>query len=135
MALILVVDDDASLANAIEMVLENDGFEVVVANSGRRALELVESAEIDVAVLDIFMPGMDGFETIGAFRRRAPMVPIIAMSGFRDSLKAIPDVLATAAELGAVFSLEKPFRASDLVTAVKACSAFSLADAVPAVTI
>ncbi len=128
MARILVIDDDLSLATAIEMVLQNYGFEVVVANSGRRALDLVETADVDVIVLDMVMPGMNGLETIRAFRQRVPAVPIIATSGFGKSRRSTPDVLATATECGAAFSLRKPFGTSDLIAAIRACSAFSIAD-------
>jgi CheY-like chemotaxis protein len=128
MARILVIDDDLSLATAIEMVLQNYGFEVVVANSGRSALDLVEAADVDVIILDMVMPGMNGLETIQAFRQRVPAVPIIATSGFGESRRSSPDVLATATQCGAAFSLRKPFGISDLISAIRACGAFSIGD-------
>ncbi len=135
MARILVVDDDPSLAHAIQMVLEDGGFDVIVANSGCLALEIIERAEVDVILIDVFMPGTDGFETIRSLCRRLPTVPVIAMSGswYRSAPESVPDVLAMATESGAAFGLRKPFRAGDLIAAINAVSVFSLAADAPAV--
>jgi DNA-binding NtrC family response regulator len=120
---ILVVDDDASVCTAIKAILELEGFDVIVAGSGRRALEAIETSTIDVIVVDIFMPGMNGLQTIKEFQRRAPAIPVIAMSGFsfRETSKSAPDFLAMASKLGAAFSLHKPFRPSELTTAIESC--------------
>ena len=74
---ILIVDDDQAVRMAIRVLLEHEGFEVVVAESGRRAIEAVDGAAFDLVIVDIFMPGMDGLETIKAFHRCAPGLPII----------------------------------------------------------
>jgi CheY-like chemotaxis protein len=120
---ILIVDDDKAVRMAIRVLLEHEGFEVIVAESGRRALEAVEAAAVNLVIVDIFMPGMDGLETIRAFHRCAPGLPIIAMSGFmfRDSSAPAPDFLGMATKLGATRSLQKPFRPAELLSAVEAC--------------
>jgi DNA-binding response OmpR family regulator len=120
---ILVIDDDTSVRVAIKTLLEHEGFEVVAAEDGRAGLEALESTPFDLVVVDIFMPGMDGLETITALHRRVPGVPIIAMSGFmfRDSSAPAPDFLSMAAKLGAASSLHKPFRPRELIAAVRAC--------------
>ncbi len=82
MARILVVDDDTAVRAAIQIVLERDGHEVVAASSGRAGIAAVNESTFDVVICDIFMPDMDGIETIQEFHRRAPNVPVIAMSGF-----------------------------------------------------
>src|SRR5262245_27753103 len=71
------------------------------------------------------MPGMDGLQSIRAFKHYAPSVPVIAISGFmfRDSSRPAPDFLAMATKLGAAYSLHKPFRATDLLRLVEACLA------------
>lgn len=73
-------------------------------------------AEFGLVIVDIFMPGMDGLEAIGALNRHAPETPIIAMSAvlFRDSAKPAPDFLGMAAKLGAASSLHKSLRPRDL---------------------
>jgi CheY-like chemotaxis protein len=75
-------------------------------------------------MIDIFMPGMDGLETIKGFRERAPTVPIVAMSGFRfrnSCMAPAPDFLGMAAKLGATYCLQKPFGPQQLMTAITTC--------------
>ena len=130
MARILVVDDDTAVLGAIKLVLERDGHEVVLAGSGRVGVSAVESNVFDVVICDIFMPGMDGIETIHAFRKTNPHMPVIAMSGFmfRDSHAPAPDFLTLATKLGAAYSLRKPFRPQELLKAVRECTANGASD-------
>jgi CheY-like chemotaxis protein len=123
MARILVVDDDKAVRAAIEIVLNHEGYEVVSAESGQAGVEAVTTSRFDAVLVDIFMPGMDGIETIKAFNARAPGTPIIAMSGFmfRDSPEGAPNFLQMATKLGAAYSLQKPFRPRELLKAVKTC--------------
>jgi CheY-like chemotaxis protein len=125
MSRILVVDDDTAVRGAIKMVLERDGHHVVLAGDGRAGVSAVQSDTFDVVICDIFMPGMDGIETIHAFHQSNPQMPIIAMSGFmfRDGHGPAPDFLALATKLGAACSLRKPFRPQDLLKAVRECTA------------
>ena len=123
MSRVLVVDDDKAVRTAINTVLEHHGFDVVVAEDGRSGLQALQGHTFDVVIVDIFMPGMDGLETIRAFNRHAPTVPVIAISGFlfRDSAKPAPDFLSMATKLGAAYSLHKPFRPKDLLQVVERC--------------
>jgi CheY-like chemotaxis protein len=123
MSRVLVVDDDKAVRTAIKTVLEHNGFDVVVAEDGRSGIAEVQGHSFDVVIVDIFMPGMDGLETIRAFHKHAPSVPVIAISGFlfRDSAKPAPDFLSMATKLGAAYSLHKPFRPRDLLQVVEAC--------------
>jgi CheY-like chemotaxis protein len=100
---VLVVDDDKAIRSVIKTVLELEGFDVVVAEDGRRGIAAIQSHNFDVVIVDIFMPGMDGLETIRVFNRHAPSVPVIAISGFlfRDSSIPAPDFLSMATKLGA----------------------------------
>src|SRR6188474_2651851 len=120
---ILVVDDDTAVRGAIKMVLEQDGHEVVLASNGRAGV--AEEGSFDLVICDIFMPGMDGIETITAFHRSNPQMPVIAMSGFmfRDGQTPAPDYLSLSTKLGAAFSLRKPFRPQELLKAVRQCMA------------
>jgi CheY-like chemotaxis protein len=127
---ILVVDDDTAVRGAIKMVLEQDGHEVTLAANGRAGVAAVEAGTFDLVICDIFMPGMDGIETIHAFHRHNPRMPVIAMSGFmfRDGQTPAPDYLSLSTKLGAAYSLRKPFRPHELLKAVRQCMANVAAD-------
>jgi len=117
MARILVIDDDQPVRTAIKTLLEIQGHEVVIANDGREGLKTLETAHFDVLMVDMFMPGMDGVETIDLVRRRDLELPIIMMSG----LAAPPDPKDRVTQLGAIRRLSKPFRPADLSAAIDEC--------------
>lgn len=123
MANILIVDDDNSVQRTLRLLLEADGHHVVSAPDGRNGLDLAEAEAFDLLFLDIFMPVMDGFETLRRFRQQQPTLPIVAISGRpipSDSAEG-PDFLAMATRLGAIQSLQKPFRLNALLDTVAAC--------------
>jgi CheY-like chemotaxis protein len=119
---VLIIDDDDSVCIAIKAVLLKHDCVAVVADRGQLGLWLFSESHFDVVMVDIFMPGMDGLEAIKGFRKLAPRVPIIAMSGFTShgSPAPVPDFLGIAATLGATYCLQKPFTISQLITAVNA---------------
>ena len=123
MTRILVIDDDTSVRTAIETLLREQGRTAVLAANGHLGVKTLETSSFDVILVDIFMPGMDGLETIKNFRARAPTVPIVAMSGFRfrNTMAPAPDFLGMAAELGATYCLRKPFGPQQLMAAISAC--------------
>jgi CheY-like chemotaxis protein len=114
---ILVIDDDQAVRITAKLVLEAGGFDVAIADSGMAGLRTAETDAVDLVVVDIFMPGMDGLETIRALRQRDPEVPIIAMSG--SITQGMPDFLSFASKFGAAASLSKPFRPETLLDAVR----------------
>src|ERR1700687_1977563 len=122
MARILVIDDEVLVRNTVRMMLEHRGHHVVVAECGQRGVEAIEAYAFDVVIVDIFMPGMDGFQTIRILRESAPKVAIIAISGyaFREVSWPVPDFLKMAGDLGATRCLLKPFKAWELIEAVEA---------------
>jgi CheY-like chemotaxis protein len=125
LANILVVDDDPAVRMTIQLLLERAGHRVVVAGDGRQGLAAFETDAFDLLFLDIFMPGMDGLETMRLMLRRRPGIPIIVISGrpiVSDAMGA-PDFLSMATKLGAVRTLPKPFRPADLDAAVSSCLA------------
>lgn len=123
MARILIVDDDAAVQTTIGLLLERAGHHVVSASDGRKGLLSLEAGQFDLLFLDIFMPGMDGFETMRMVRQLHPRIPIIVISGqsLPSESESIPDFLAMATKLGAVTSLQKPFKPADLIAAVARC--------------
>ena len=122
---ILVIDDDDLVRTAVQQILENKGFDVVVAAQGQHALRILDDGNFDAIVVDIFMPDMDGLETIRAFRERSPEIAIVAMSGtkFYEGTASAPDFLLMATKLGANASLRKPFRSRELVATIESCLA------------
>ena len=124
MASVLVIDDDPAVRTTIKLILEREGHAVALAPEGRAGLVMLDAKDFDLLISDIFMPGMDGFETLREVRKHRPAVPVIVISGSTsifDSLENTPDFLGIAVKLGAVRGLRKPFKPNDLVDAVRVC--------------
>jgi CheY-like chemotaxis protein len=121
LAKILIVDDDNAVQLTIRLLLERAGHSVVTASDGRKGLAQFEAGDFDLLFLDIFMPGMDGFETMRMVHQQKPLTPIIVISGRPMPSDSGPDFLTMAMKLGAVSSLQKPFRPADLLAAVAKC--------------
>jgi CheY-like chemotaxis protein len=122
-AKILIVDDDSAVQATIRLLLERAGHSVVVADDGRKGLAVFEAGDFDLLFLDIFMPGMDGLETMRLVHQQQPLLPIIVISGnpITSESGSGPDFLTMASKLGAVSSLQKPFRPTALLAAVACC--------------
>lgn len=101
---VLVVDDDATIREALAIVLAEEGYEVRAAEDGRAALEVLRDWRPDVILLDLMMPVMDGWTFRQEQRRleNAADVPVIVLSGARDAR-------ASAEQVGAVAAIAKPF--------------------------
>lgn len=125
MSRILVVDDDPMVGATIEVLLQRQGFDVVLADGGEAGLAALETQAFDLMLVDIFMPRLRGFESIRIFHERAPGIPLVAMSGyaFAASASPSPDFLRMALELGATRCLRKPFTPDALLTTVRECLA------------
>jgi CheY-like chemotaxis protein len=111
MARVLIVDDDADFREVVSVILEVAGHDTRLAPDGREALRVVQEWAPDVVLLDMFMPNMDGLETVVAVRRASSRVKLIAMSGGwgrPDDSDAL-HVLDQAVALGADTALRKPF--------------------------
>jgi len=123
MSRVLVVDDDPMVCAAIEVCLQQNGFEVIVAEGGDAGLTALETSRFDVMLVDVFMPHMRGFESIRIFHERAPATPLVAMSGyaFANTPSPSPDFLKMALDLGATRCLPKPFRSDTLLATIKEC--------------
>jgi DNA-binding NtrC family response regulator len=118
---VLVIDDDPAVRTTIEIVLKREGHNVVLANNGQKGLLLFQANQFDLLIVDIFMPDMDGLETIGLVHKHRPGTPIIVISGYYTGTGPAPDFLNMATKLGAFCSLQKPFRPVELLTAVARC--------------
>ena len=110
----LVVEDEESIASLVRSYLERDGFTVLHARRGEEALDELERQPVRVVVLDIGLPGMDGFDVCRSIRSRS-RVPILMLTA-RDEE---PDRVS-GLELGADDYLTKPFSPRELLARVKA---------------
>lgn len=134
MAKILIIDDDSAVRATIQLLLERAGHSVVAASDGRKGLALFEADDFDLVFLDIFMPGMDGFETMRLVHQQQRRIPIIVISGNPVQSGSGPDFLTMATKLGAVSSLQKPFKPAELLAAVTGCLAAAKSSSSSSVT-
>ncbi len=111
---ILVVEDDERIRSSMRLALEGEGYEVKDAASGEEGLDLFAEAPMDVALIDLMLPGMDGFECCRALRRSSA-VPIIIVTARSDT----HDVVA-GLEAGADDYVTKPFVAKELAARIRA---------------
>ena len=111
MAKILVVDDEKSITSSFEKVFKEEGYEVFPVQSAEEALTFLKSKKVDVAVMDIRMPGLSGIEALSKIKAIDPKLPVILMTAFGTTDSAIE-----AMRLGAFDYIVKPFE----VPAVKA---------------
>jgi CheY-like chemotaxis protein len=117
---VLVVDDQAHVRAVIAISLQGMGFEVVGVADGAAALNEFQGSAFDLAVVDIYMPGLDGVKLIKAMRQRLPDFPVVAMSGvFLASQRMTLDYLPGLPGLTKITCLKKPFRPGDILSAVQ----------------
>ena len=117
-ARILVVDDNASVRRSLAALLTRAGHEVIQAANGSEASRVWREVELDLVILDLFMPEKDGIETMVELRAFAPGIPIIVMSGGTADGSQI-DMLNAAELLGATLTIEKPFTLAEMLNAVR----------------
>lgn len=114
---ILAVDDEEDIRELVRYNLEKEGFEVSAAESGEKALELLRSAKPDLLLLDLMLPGMDGFEVCRILKRNeeTSLIPIVILSAKGEE----SDIVA-GLELGAEDYITKPFSPKVLTARVRA---------------
>ena len=116
---ILVIDDEASFRDSVALMLRNEGYRVVAAECGHTAVSAIAAFAFDLIIVDIFMPEMDGLETIEVMRADAPDVPIIAISGYAyGGGPALTDIVEMAVDRGATTFLHKPVSSTELKLAI-----------------
>jgi CheY-like chemotaxis protein len=109
---VLIVDDDSSIREFVSMALSFEGYQTVTAQDGAAALELLETVDPRVILLDMRMPGVDGWAFARQYRAKpGPLAPIIVLTAARDAADF-------AREIDADGFLPKPFNLDDLLNLV-----------------
>ncbi len=111
---ILVVDDEVSLQETLTYKLQKEGYQVEVAGDGITALELARTTKPDLVILDVMLPGMDGFEVCRTLRQETN-TPVLMLTARDDEIDRVVGL-----EVGADDYLPKPFSMRELIARVKA---------------
>jgi len=125
---ILIVEDDAALAHGVARILESEGYAVDVVARGEQAVSAAAQERFDLVILDVGLPGMDGFEVLRRLRARSERVPVLLLTA-RDAV----DDRVHGLDLGADDYVAKPFAMSELAARVRALIRRSQAQAGPQV--
>lgn len=112
---LMIVEDDAMLASGLARALQNEGYEVTVADTGEAALDALGSTRFDLLVLDIGLPGIDGFEVLRRMRSAGQSLPVLVLTA-RDAV----DDRVRGLDLGADDYMPKPFALPELAARVRA---------------
>ncbi|HIC86318.1 MAG TPA: sigma-54-dependent Fis family transcriptional regulator, partial [Desulfobacterales bacterium] len=112
-ATILVVDDEQSILDSLEGILSDEGYEVIKALSGPEALKKIQETIPDLILLDIWMPEMDGIETLIKIKEEYPALQVVMMSGHGTIETAVK-----ATKLGAYDFIEKPLSLEKLLLSI-----------------
>jgi len=107
---ILVVDDEESICHSLKAILSDEGYQVLVAGSGEEAVKIVEEEMPQLVLLDVWLPGMDGLETLEAIKKVDPKIMVIIMSGHGTIETAVK-----ATKLGAFDFIEKPLSLDKII--------------------
>jgi two-component system, OmpR family, response regulator ResD len=113
-ARVLVVDDEHSLRRLLRTYLEKEGFAVIEAENGLDALALFRRGNVDIALVDVMLPGLDGFELVRRMRQRST-IPIILLTARGEETNRVAGL-----EVGADDYVVKPFSAPEVVARVRA---------------
>ena len=115
MAGILIIDDDPDTRDVLKMTLEAAGHQITVAADGSEGVQAYRANKADLVIMDLYMPGQEGLETIKQLRMEFPEVRIVAISGKPTGAT----MLSVAKRLGAIGVLHKPFLQEELLHVVE----------------
>ena len=110
---ILVIDDDQSVLSLLKAFLEPEGFDVSTATDGSYGMQLLRETKVDLVLLDILMPGPDGYQVLQSIREQSN-VPVIMITGIREK-----DSVIKSLDLGADDYVTKPFKKRELIARIR----------------
>lgn len=111
---ILVVDDEGIILDSCQRVLCAEGFEVILLNSAERVLDVIVEETPALLLVDIKMPGGNGFSLMQEVKERMPGLPVVVMSGY-----STPGTISEAVKKGAAGFISKPFTPDELVEVIR----------------
>lgn len=114
---VLIVDDEDSIQTVTSAILSKQGYRTVGACTADEAERAIDSGEVDVALVDVVLPGRGGIDLLMEIKEKHPSLPVIVMSG-KVSTDAEP-FKKLASQFGAKCIISKPFTSEDLVTCVE----------------
>ncbi|MFP4452078.1 MAG: sigma-54-dependent transcriptional regulator, partial [Desulfobacterales bacterium] len=110
---ILIVDDEESILKSLSGILMDEGFETITATNGYEALQRIEEQAPDLVLLDIWMPGLDGIETLKEIKNQHPHVQVVMITGHGTIETAV-----NATKIGAYDFIEKPLNIDRVIVAI-----------------
>lgn len=110
---ILIVDDEQSILKSLSGLLSDEGFEVITANNGYEALKIIDAESPDLVLLDIWMHGLDGIETLKQIKADHPLIQVIMITGHGNVETAVK-----AIKFGAFDFIEKPLSIDRVIVAI-----------------
>ncbi len=114
-ATILIVEDEHAVARGLQYALEQEGYDVTLARSGEEGLEVATRSAPDLVLLDVRLPGMDGFEVLRRLRAAGTKSPVLMLTARDEEVDKVIGL-----ELGADDYLTKPFGLRELLSRIKA---------------
>ena len=110
---VLIVDDEPSILQSLGGLLSDEGFEIITASNGYEALKIIDNESPDLVLLDIWMPGIDGIETLKEIKKDNPYIQVIIITGHGNIETAVK-----ATKLGAFDLIEKPLSIDKVIVSI-----------------
>ncbi|MDX2439799.1 MAG: sigma-54 dependent transcriptional regulator, partial [Desulfobacterales bacterium] len=110
---VLIVDDEPSILQSLGGLLSDEGFEIITASNGYEALKIIDKESPDLVLLDIWMPGIDGIETLKEIKKGNPYIQVIIITGHGNIETAVK-----ATKLGAFDLIEKPLSIDKIIVSI-----------------
>lgn len=110
----MIVDDEISMLTTLQFIFEDNSFDVTMVSSGPEALEKLKKSNYDVVLLDVYMPEMDGLQTLRQIKKVSPSTVVFMMTGYKDSSQ-----VKKCIDEGAITVFYKPFSVNNILSIMK----------------
>jgi DNA-binding NtrC family response regulator len=107
---VLIIDDDSSVAAALKVIMEDNGYEAVVAMNAHQGIEQADLRRFDLIITDVQLPDLSGLDVLKILRKKAPEMPVIIITA-----QSTPEIVKQAMACGAFQLLPKPFLPAEIL--------------------